>query len=97
MTIKAPHSFSISEAIVKSKTLISKVLLEYKGQYSNFTESWRENVCDYQLRVKGQEISGKIKVDKNLVVVDISLPWTLFILKGKIKSEMESLLSQNLK
>lgn len=95
MTIRTVHSFTVDEAIARSKTIISKVLQEYKGQYSNFTECWIGNTCNYRIIVKGQKISGKIIVDKNIVIVEISLPWIFSLFKEIVKAEIGKKISQS--
>ena len=90
MTIKIGHSLTLDNAILKSKDLIIKSLLEYKGQYSRVNENWEGNLCNYQIIAKGQKISGQIKVNSNFVLFDISLPWVLLMFEGKIKKEIES-------
>ncbi|MDB5280249.1 MAG: putative polyhydroxyalkanoic acid system protein gran rgn [Ferruginibacter sp.] len=97
MTIKYNHFLTLDNAILKSKDLIAKSLLEYKGQYSKFTENWQGDLCKYEIIAKGQKIYGQIKVDRNLVLLDISLPWIFLLFESKIKKEIESKLFQHFK
>ena len=89
MEIKLPHNLPEEAALGKIKNLLNKVQAQSGNTISNLKQSWNGSEGNYSFTAKGFNVSGNIKVQPSLVVLNLKLPLAAMLFKGKIKSIIE--------
>lgn len=97
LDITIPHSLPPQEALTRIQGLLAKLQREQKDTISNISEKWNGNEGEFSFSAKGFDLSGKIKVEENLISINGQLPFALSFFKSKIsqaiKKEAGELLS----
>ncbi|HKZ64958.1 MAG TPA: polyhydroxyalkanoic acid system family protein [Chitinophagaceae bacterium] len=97
LDIMIPHGLSPQEALTRIKGLLAKLQHEQKETIKDVSEKWNDNEGEFRFSAKGFDLSGKIKVEENLVSINAQLPFALSFFKGKIsqviKEKADELLS----
>lgn len=84
VNIALPHSLPPQEALNRIQGLLKKLQHEQKDSIKDISETWNGNEGEFSFSAKGFDISGKIKVEENLVSIIGQLPFALSFFKGKI-------------
>lgn len=90
MVINIPHNLSNDVAKARISRLLDGVRSNYGDTVSNLNQTWIENENQFSFMAKGFKISGTMQLKKALVVLDLKLPLAALIMKGKIKSIIET-------
>jgi hypothetical protein len=90
------HQLGQEEAVVRLKTLLTKVKDKYQDQVSNLRESWTDNTLNFGFKTYGFDINGNILVGPNDVQLDGQIPFAAMIFKGKIESALRDQLAKTL-
>lgn len=97
LDITIPHGLPPHEALTRIQGLLAKLQREQKDTISNISEKWNGNEGEFSFSAKGFDLSGKIKVEENLISINGQLPFALSFFKSKIsqaiKKEAGELLS----
>jgi hypothetical protein len=84
LDITIPHSLPPQEALARIQGLLGKLQREQADTIRDVSEKWNGNEGEFSFSAKGFDISGKIKVEENLVSINGQLPFALSFFKGKI-------------
>ncbi len=84
LDITIPHGLPTQEALTRIQGLLKKLQLEQKDTIRDVSETWNGNEGEFSFSAKGFDLSGKIKVEENLVSINSKLPFALSFFKGKI-------------
>lgn len=84
LDIDLPHELPQQEALTRIQGLLKKLQLEQKDSIKDVSETWNGNEGEFSFLAKGFDISGKIKVEDNLVSINGRLPFALSFFKEKI-------------
>ena len=84
LDITIPHGLSTQEALIRIQGLLKKLQQEQKDTIRDVSETWNGNEGEFSFSAKGFDLSGKIKVEENLVSIIGQLPFALSFFKGKI-------------
>ena len=97
MDITIPHGLTQQEALTRIQSMLKNLQQEQKDMIKDVSETWNGNEGEFSFSAKGFDLSGKIKVEENLVSINSKLPFALSFFKGKIsqviKEKAEELLS----
>lgn len=84
LDIDLPHELPQQEALTRIQGLLRKLQIEQKDSIKDVSETWNGNEGEFSFSAKGFDISGKIKVEENLVCINGRLPFVLSFFKEKI-------------
>lgn len=84
LVVRIPHRHAQEEAVRRIRTGIEELQNRYGDRVAALETHWTENRMDGRLSAFGQSISGNIEVLPGEVVVTVTLPWLLAMLKDKI-------------
>jgi len=84
LDITIPHSLPPDKALTRIQGLLTKLQREQKDTIDNVTEKWNGNEGEFSFSAKGFDLSGKIKVEENLISINGQLPFALSFFKSKI-------------
>lgn len=84
LDIDLPHELPQQEALTRIQGLLKKLQIEQKDSIKDVSETWNGNEGEFSFSAKGFDISGKIKVEENLVSINGRLPFALSFFKEKI-------------
>lgn len=90
MIINIPHNLPTDIAKSRISQLLDGVKNNYADTVSNLNQSWNGNENRFSFTAKGFKISGTMELKESLIALDLKLPLAAFIMKGKIKSIIES-------
>jgi len=95
MKIEHKHNKTKDEAYKAIDGLLNELKKQYKEIIQDYSGSWNssKDIMDFSLNVRGLEISGKIQLYDNLIVLEGTLPFLVKIYQSKI----ESMIKQTLK
>ena len=84
LDIMIPHNLPPQEALARIQTLLGKLQQEQKDTIKDVSEKWNGNDGEFRFSAKGFDLSGNIKVEENLVIINGKLPFALSFFKGMI-------------
>ena len=84
MDIAIPHGLTQQEALTRIQSMLKNLQQEQKDMIKDVSETWNGNEGEFSFSAKGFDLSGKIKVEENLVSIIGQLPFALSFFKGKI-------------
>jgi len=95
MIIKHKHNKTKDEAYKAIDGFLSELKEQYKDMIEDYSGNWNssKDIMDFSLNVRGLEISGKIQLYDNLIVLEGTLPFLVKIYQSKI----ELMIKQTLK
>ncbi|MBU4284025.1 MAG: polyhydroxyalkanoic acid system family protein [Nanoarchaeota archaeon] len=96
MEIKYEHNKTKDEAYKAIDGFLGKLVIQYQDKIQNYSKNWNpfNDIMDFSLDAMGREMSGKIQLYDNLVVLEGNVPLLARpFLKSKIKKELEKILS----
>jgi len=89
-----PHSLSADDAKEKLQKFIEAIQEKFKAQVSDLEQSWEGNDLSFGFKTFGIKIAGIIGVLDDKLAVDIDLPFSAMMFKGKIESEIRGQLEK---
>ncbi len=96
MKLEFNHNLGQTQALNKIKNFAQELLSEHKDLIDEVNQDWKDNVCDFLIKAKGQKISGVLKVLENKIELEGKIPMFLKPFQGQIESiirnEVEKLL-----
>jgi hypothetical protein len=95
MRIEHKHNKTKDEAYKIIDKFLGELKEKYKDNVQNYSKNWNysKDIMEFSLYVRGLEISGKIQLYDNLIVLEGKLPFLVRIYQEKI----ESMIRQKLK
>lgn len=87
--VSVPHQLSEDEALRRIKLLVADLKTRYGTQVSNVTEQWRDNRCEFSLKMKMFKIAGSILVQGSAVEIRGKMPPGTGRFEGRAKSLIE--------
>ena len=89
LDIKIPHQLSREEALERVQGMLRKLQAEQKNTIRDVSEKWEGNQGEFSFSAKGFDLSGKIRVEDNFVIIDGQLPFALSFFKSQISRVIE--------
>ncbi len=91
INLEIPHKLSAEEAKSRLERFTESLP---KDQVKDLEQSWNENTLTFGFRTFGIQIGGDITAANENLLVDINLPFSAMMFKGKIESEMKKQLER---
>jgi putative polyhydroxyalkanoate system protein len=89
ITVSVPHRTTRAEA----KQRVMQGVAGHKQRFASMaqvTDTWTDDRMEFKATAMGQNITGRVDVTDDAVVVNVDLPMFLAMLAGKIKGEIET-------
>lgn len=84
LIVRIPHRHTQEEAARRIRSGIADLQQRYGDRVAALETHWTDNRMEGRLSAFGQSIAGIIDVQPGEVVITITLPWLLAMLKEKI-------------
>jgi putative polyhydroxyalkanoate system protein len=91
------HSMSDEEAKDRLERFVESLEAKFQDNVSDLQQSWEGDQLNFSFKTFGIKIAGKLAVEENRVAVDIDLPISAMMFKGKIQGEIQKQLERLLK
>jgi len=91
INLEIPHQYSAEDAHSKLERFTESLP---KDQVSNLEQTWNDHTLTFSFKTFGIKIGGDITAADQKLLVDIDLPFSAMMFKGKIESEMKKQLEQ---
>jgi putative polyhydroxyalkanoate system protein len=95
-TAEVPHSLGQKAARERLDHFLDKIGEKYKGQISDLSGAWNDDVLSFSFSTFGIKINGTMTVDDNMVRLNGELPFSAMIFKGKIVGGIQEALAKAL-
>jgi putative polyhydroxyalkanoate system protein len=77
ITVSIPHQLTRAEARRRIENHITQLQEQYGSQLDHFDHRWNGDRLDFAAGVMGMSISGNLRVEDQVVNLEIALPWAL--------------------
>ena len=94
MKISLPHCTTKEEAVEKLKIHTPNLMERFGSEISGLKQNWAEEILDFSFMTYGFNVSGRIKIDINEVVLDAKLPVLARTFESQISGKIERLLKE---
>jgi hypothetical protein len=95
LSLSVPNPLGQKEASERLKSFLSKLKEHYQDKVSNLEEEWPdENHLKYRFKTFGFDIQGDAKVEAQAVLLNLTLPFTAMMFKGKIEQTLRDELTR---
>ncbi|TLG78930.1 polyhydroxyalkanoic acid system family protein [Methylocystis sp. B8] len=85
ITVTVPHDLGVEWAKARVSEQLTKMQREYIDKVAHSEVSWEGDVATVRVKALGQAASAQITVLKDLLRIDIQLPWLLAALSGAVQ------------
>ena len=97
INFEIPHPLSNEDAKDRLQRFVESLESKFQDNVSDLQQSWEGDQLDFGFKTFGIKIAGKIEVEEGRIAVDIDLPISAMMFKGKIESEIRKQLERLLK
>ncbi len=77
LTVSIPHQLTRTEARRRIDSQITQLQEQYGNQLDHFDHRWNGDRLDFAAGVMGMSISGNLRVEDQVVILEVTLPWAL--------------------
>lgn len=89
-----PHSLSADESKERLQRFVESLESRFQDSVSDLQQSWNGDHLSFGFKTYGINIAGKIGFEDQRSTVDIDLPISAMLFKGKIESEIRKQLER---
>lgn len=97
INFEIPHQMSNEEAKDRLQRFVESLESKFQDSVGDLQQSWNGDQLDFGFKTYGIKVAGKIASEEQRVAVDIDLPISAMMFKGKIQSEIQKQLERLLK
>jgi len=91
INLEIPHQYSAEDSREKLARFTESLPTD---QVSDLEQSWNENTLSFGFKTFGIKIGGDLTAADQKLLVDIDVPFSAMMFKGKIESEMKKQLER---
>lgn len=85
ITVTVPHDLGVETAKARIAEQLTKLQRDYVDKIASSEVAWAGDVANIRVSMLGQTATAQITVLKDLLRVDVQLPWLLASLSGKVQ------------
>ncbi len=85
ITVTVPHDLGVEKAKARIGEQLTKMQRDYVDKVARSEVTWAGDVASVRVAALGQTATAQITVLKDLLRIDIQLPWLLAALSGKVQ------------
>lgn len=89
LDVRVNHNLSKDDAKRKINGLLDKLIEQYQDKISNVKQSWDGYIADFSFSFMGFDVSGKLFVRENDVLLDGTIPFPALPFKGMVQSKIK--------
>ena len=97
INFEIPHSLPADEAKDRLQRFVESLEAKFQDNVSDLQQSWDGDHLAFGFKTYGIKIAGKIGVEDHRIMVDVDLPISAMMFKGKIESEIRKQLERLLR
>jgi hypothetical protein len=90
ITVTVPHDLGVEAAKARVSEQLSKMQREYVDKVAHSEVTWAGDVGTVRVTALGQTATAQITVLKDLLRIDVQLPWVLAAISGKLQQFISS-------
>jgi hypothetical protein len=90
ITVTVPHNLGVEAAKARVSEQLSKMQREYVDKVAHSEVTWAGDVGTVRVTALGQTATAQITVLKDLLRIDVQLPWVLAAISGKLQQFISS-------
>jgi len=91
INLEIPHKLSAEDCRAKLERFTQSLP---QDQVSDLEQSWNENTLSFGFKTFGIKIAGDLTAADQKLLVDVELPFSAMLFKGKIESEIQKQLER---
>jgi hypothetical protein len=91
------HNEEVQSAKEKIDELISEKLSEHSDKIEYINKEWKDNQLDFNGKTKGINIKGSLKIEKNEIQINASIPFIAVPFKSNIQKLVTDEIKKKLK
>ena len=85
ITVTVPHDLGVEAAKARVSEQLTKMQREYVDKVAHSEVTWAGDVGTVRVTALGQTATAQITVLKDLLRIDVQLPWLLAALSGAVQ------------
>ena len=85
ITITVPHDLGVDAAKTRVAEQLTKMQRDYVDRVAHSDVTWAGDVATVRVTALGQAATAQITVLKDLLRIDVQLPWLLAALSGTVQ------------
>ncbi len=85
MKVELNHDLGTEKGITCAEKILAGLAEEHKGEFSDLKQEISGNTVKFSLKAKGMNLSGKISVFEDTVVIESKLPFAARMFQGMIE------------
>ncbi|HEY8126176.1 MAG TPA: polyhydroxyalkanoic acid system family protein [Methylocystis sp.] len=85
ITVTVPHDLGVEKAKARVAEQLARMQREYVDKVAQSEVTWAGDVATVHVKALGQAASAQITVLKDLLRIDVQLPWVLAALSGAVQ------------
>lgn len=85
ITVTVPHTLGVDAAKARVAEQLTKMQRDYVDKVAHSEVTWDGDVATVRVSAVGQAATAQITVLKDLLRIDVQLPWLLAAISGKIQ------------
>ncbi len=89
ITVTLPHKLSKLEAKKRIRDGIDRIAPQLASLGSITAGDWQEDEMRFHVKALAQEVTGRIEVHEDQVVVEVMLPWFLHAIAEKLRGQIQ--------
>lgn len=89
ITVNVPHKLTREMAKNRIENGFAKVQEQIAGKSVEVQQSWVGDVLNFSAGAMGQNITGKLTVSDDNVLIEVDLPWILAKLSAGIQDKLK--------
>src|ERR1700684_3105240 len=95
LSLKIPNPLGQEAGAERLKSFLAKLKEHYQDKVSNLEEEWPdENHLKYRFKTFGFDIQGDAKIEPQAIQLNVTLPFTAMMFKGKIEQTLRDELTK---
>lgn len=85
ITVTVPHNLGVDAAKARIAEQLTRMQRDYVDKVAHSEVAWAGDVATVRVTALGQAATAQITVLKDLLRIDVQLPWLLAALSGKVQ------------
>ena len=91
INLEIPHQLSAEESRSRLERFTESLP---KDQVSDLEQTWQENTLSFGFKTFGIKIAGDLTAEEQKLLVNVDIPFSAMMFKGKIESEIRKQLER---
>ena len=94
INLNSPHTLSQEDATSRLQRFSESLQSKFSDQVKDLEQSWEGDHLNFSFKTFGIALAGRIESQPNNLALQLELPFTAMMFKGKIESTIKGQLEQ---